>query len=1354
MHNQDLPIHLLYLLKNSHLQLSAFSMSLLLQLANDPLWKTKAMDTLLSAFHTFFSVAVAASLPAESSWLQNVCAPPSDHHQRSPLTLVDRVLLYNRNPQGTCRNQQLLSSLLTLGFELLDGGKKESKESTSMMSSTAALVHIPSVRERTIDAGSHILFHLIARFPDVGYDLVRDLQTRIYLRHESAIQLLHRVLHSPHTADTVRRHTEELKQTVEYLSNFTDVDGMKWFRAIRPLLRTERDVRDLALKALHKLMFNVEMSVSAQLLVIDACFLLIRTPFVERSHPLGPRRASSARDALASQPVQSLPSIDKEVFFQLRDQFMHTLQQQAPIEVRERLYTSLLEISREEHSLRPYVIDLLKSHFRNFLQSSSSSSASHTSAAPASASASPSSSLLSKARGPLVLDRAVDARTIGVIEPLGSLLFTLSELCANADEEARENGEDEEDFIIRPSQRAVNKQTHEQAKGRLESLLNQLCQCKTLRELGLKPHLIEEATMDASNTSMGMGMGVSTDAEEGVAAVLHAHVMHDVLISCMDVMMRRAERMARRLKQEQYEDEPGSTSQPQPTNIHRPPLIPHLTGEDCYRLLRLFQLFMQLHRLLTEKSTSGKKKEEKKGETKKKGKKGKKKKKKADSDEDEDEEEEDADESDDGDDGTGSSGKGKGRRGRVADQSRSKAPEAVTRVVARRHRLTSLRAESLIGLLRRSQQKEDDEPMEYELHSSQSSSQSSARPQLHVNASPSQSSQYSHSRPSTVSAALSASVDLQLFLVSDLVKLLDSWESGGKGEVMLHAHHLCELAPLMGALEFEARATMRNKCPPDGQETTVKMDDPKPRLIYNALLRCLRLSLQLGIPSLLTFIVNLPTKPDQRHKLFDHPPAPQPESESDPNANAAVAPSHTAATPNIFKCLNFFMNRCEQVITYGMRGGMMLEARILMELLVMLTPLIFVEEDPQQFRPQVIEKRMAWTAPIFKRDLKDTVFISLLLDALLEVKHRPDAQMDFLLQLARNTKGEVEEGDESYLGFAQPIDIDESHVARFNKVIGWMVKWMNGALSEVEILLKRIKPITNNKEREYNKSRLQRQNIELAKAQQQEACKRLHDLAGVLDALCHANIERHADDRLRILPRFFTHLTTLISSFENHPDFSISHCYRSITCLLKHVADQVRPSIDAFIENIRGGSRVNFTAAIPKEAQATFRKRSKIIENLVGKFASFENALHKVDKRSKGRFGLKRYASQVTQKGFVFTARPSSARASAAFPSPLPASRSHPVSKQSPAQSPSHKARGKESSLRRAAPQGAPSNAANANANTVSPNRRGAPSQSQQQLPSQSLEMADEEAVEMEIDDVPDEDIVKEEDAIEEDDED
>lgn len=344
---------------------------------------------------------------------------------------------------------------------------------------------------------------------------------------------------------------------MEWLQYFHPTSGLSYLRALSPLLRSDPQIRDFAVKACHKLMFiNSE---NARLLSVDAYFLLVDVP-AKRSFSsyTSPITYSQRVDSSQLNPQD----IDVEFFFRCRDTFKRALTY--PLPVRIRVYAGLTRLFECYDLLRPTIFDLLSCHMRKYIMNRIDHGV--------------------VTRCPLHIDRTIDTSDMipSIGEPLNVLISTIHHMLRVY---KRDGGiiKRPKDVEFTPSELDEFDDSDERSISicelQMRQLRDRISRAHTLQELSVASQKVMEATMD--------------DAI-GVQAVLQAQVMHGVLLSMLDEMLEISQ-----TPNDSNDDHNNSHDSANPSSSSSSSSHTTMNGIQCIEFIKLFDLFWDLHQLLT-----------------------------------------------------------------------------------------------------------------------------------------------------------------------------------------------------------------------------------------------------------------------------------------------------------------------------------------------------------------------------------------------------------------------------------------------------------------------------------------------------------------------------------------------------------------------------------------------------------------------------------------------------------------------------------------------------------------------------------------------------------------------------------
>jgi hypothetical protein len=790
--DHELGAALLEGLKQRRLPLSSFSLGLALAMAANSQWAKKSMERVCEAYLQYFQQRFEQA----RGGLLTRLAPLPASALADPRPLLQKLLSASAN--GI--NLSLQQACMQLGFALLDkatamhAGEQQDGGDAWLSPSLPSSRALPP-GSALLRCGGDTLFRLLSSHPAVCGELIHQLLSRIESLGMSAaaqphIQLLGRFIQAKETRQQMERYQQRLMSALEWLHCFSPSCGSAFIRCLTPLLRCDRALRDFAIRTCHKLMFYQQKS--ARLLSVDAYMALIECPYA----PQTMRRAASAFQS--SQPSRALTgedthaSVDVAFFLDCSHLFRRALSYPQR-EVRERVYQGLLRLFEAHTQLRPYILDILHAQLRRFLLSPSEEKASMLTHKP-----------------PLRLEQALDGSKAQVVEPLAMLLASIQRMLLL---EKRERGsgdslssQTDEGAL---SQLAADHRSLSQLRLILSPLLSRLCHARSLQELGVRESHLSGPVSDPL----------------AVAAVLQVQVLHDVLACMLEWQVTEAAEEGEEERKTGMETETHSAaSSPPPSSAPAPVRpLPFFSPAACSQFVHLFDLFWQLHSLLTQNAHRPKDAQAQKSKAKpqKKGRK----KKSADAEEEEDEEES-AEEEDSGDSAeeedasVGKAGRGSKRAAPKSKAAGRAKPPAQAISALCRHgawKRYILQPSTLLQLLRMSQPGSGPALAE-DLAASASASASPHRPQLHLRAHGSASSAASPSPDSsavrTVGDVLHAHLNLQRWLTSHLSEFVQSWLDSGaasssqREEGMLR---LCQLAPYLNTMEKNAHKECKQR---------------------------------------------------------------------------------------------------------------------------------------------------------------------------------------------------------------------------------------------------------------------------------------------------------------------------------------------------------------------------------------------------------------------------------------------------------------------------------------------------------------------------------------------------------------
>jgi len=355
------------------------------------------------------------------------------------------------------------------------------------------------------------------------------------------------------------------QSSLEWLHCQTPAAGLLLVKALLPLLREQRDLRDFAIRTCHKLMFL--QHTDARLLSVDAYFALVACPYTPHAGMIRGSSAfqSSQSAGAAGASHDAAAVVDVEFFLSGVNMFRRALSQPQG-EVRERVYKGLNQLFNDSAELRPYILELLLSHLQRYLPDKKEARG----GAALNVSAS--------CRAPLKLDLALDASKTRVAEPLSLLLSTVQAmLMAIGMEHIPRPADGGAEFPLH-QQESMDVEQRSAALLRLhtENLLSRLIQAGSLKELGINELFLLEA---------------NSDDPAGVSAVLQAQVLHGVLCSSLEwILQREADAERRSIR---------SASLPSATSASSA-VTTSMSAEACRKFLHVFDLFWQLHQILSQ----------------------------------------------------------------------------------------------------------------------------------------------------------------------------------------------------------------------------------------------------------------------------------------------------------------------------------------------------------------------------------------------------------------------------------------------------------------------------------------------------------------------------------------------------------------------------------------------------------------------------------------------------------------------------------------------------------------------------------------------------------------------------------
>jgi len=606
---------LLHLLQQRTVKLSVFAVGLVLDLVCQSLQPAKpALDLLVGAFASWHGRRQSHDLPGDT-WLAQMRRRGEDEEAEgvNPMPLLQKLMAALR---AAAIHPMLLQAISRLGFTLMDrppsgaaaGHEAPSQRIAIDLTGSEEQESTRTVQECCIVSGATLLFLLFCQQADTQKSIVKELLSRVDrgaagaggaggagAAGQAAIKLLRKLVESKVTARHMEKFTQEVMASLEWLHCQTPAQGMQLLTALLPLLRSKKELRDFAIRTVHKLLFLPHSD--ARMLAIDAFFLFIESPYDPSAGRL--HRAASAAMPSSSQHAGRMEptggNIDLEFFHESALSMFRRALSQPQAEVRARVYKGLLRLFHQHVELRPSILELLQMHLSHYQHDASRDSL-HS---------------IHGVRAPIRLDMALDASRSRVVEPLPFLYSVLHSMLNHPEMgEVPQPEPGAHEFStaqlqdLDPDERsAALLQLH------MRTLLEKIKHARSLKDLGIIEGHLAAATMDDP---------------AGVASVLQAQLMHGVLCSFFEYVLLR-EMQA-----------PASSSSASQSQQQQRTLSVH----GCHDLVQLFELIHQLQTLLTTRPKVEKKPSSSTGGSKKKKKK----------DDDDEEDEEDEEEDDDGDD--------------------------------------------------------------------------------------------------------------------------------------------------------------------------------------------------------------------------------------------------------------------------------------------------------------------------------------------------------------------------------------------------------------------------------------------------------------------------------------------------------------------------------------------------------------------------------------------------------------------------------------------------------------------------------------------------------------------------------
>lgn len=967
-------------------------------------------DQLSQLFLLSFSRDPRSQSSGASAWLSNVCHLGAQSAFK-PVAALTRLLDSNKKEQ----NMQLLANMMRFGFALMDAGSQHADRSTNLQQADDS-VRVLTPHARLVDYAKDFLFRLFQAHAVVKSELVTEILDRV--EHCSlnpagvpALQLLQQLIEHPRTQSLVLEEKQRLMSTLEWLQCFPLDMGLFFLRALAKLLRIDAGLRDFTVRTIHKLAFATHLS--ARLLAVDAYFLLCETPFQPNRFSSGGGALPASSQAAPSQGGSMREEVDLEFFLKCKDIFKRALSYQS--EVRAHVYKGLLRLFEAHSDLRTPIMDLLQSHFKAITAPKASV------CAVASLHASP---LAGRARAPLSLDLAVDVTSdsAAIVEPLPLLISTIQRalrIQLRSEEEVPEVGEGAVDFTpdelesIDPSLLSTALM-----KVQMDQLLARFLRSSTLGHLGIDAALVQEATMDN---------------RDGVRAILHAELLHGVLLAFMEWQLET------RVEE--------TTTDAHPAEGHAASGQLAFPPEACRDFIKIFDLFWQLHSLLAVKPAKVKEP----GAAKKSSAKAKKKKKKPDEEDDEedqpeDEDEEDEEEEDDDDDGEERKSSSSKKKSSSAAKGKKKGPakpKAVAVLCRGRNKLhlNGLTPSAVIKLLRLATPGEG-APM--------AEAESAHRPTLVLNAPP--------RTTGTVGDALSAHQSLQHFvMLSTRDYITDMYEStclsSAGGDWVEAAKQVQLFAPFLMTKERTAIILAKHQDQEAIRQKSEKAAKPKfdkkeslVSIVQSALLAAFRLFQHVGFSWFQQFLFSL-LGPDKQPKVLS-------------GTVIVWAKLMNWITDHYEKSVGYFLGD-EQPEDEDFRHYRHREAHVMLDTLQLMYDLLRRWPDKLgAYSAQITDKRQNAMARISAipppQDGYDPTLTPQLLELRLASYTRDEDRDQFLINVCHRVMV-LGQGEDSVKCESEAMEIE--CISRLTAIpaLTWLLKQMAKAIDEVAATLKLVR---------------------------------------------------------------------------------------------------------------------------------------------------------------------------------------------------------------------------------------------------------------------------------------------------------